>query len=119
MNWNDRWPQSPHWLMQAIQPHPSSTALWKSSFTAWNTTRIGIRHIPPTHPKEILRLPLFGNDLIRQPNGHIFGTKKASNFTTWAKHHMFTVQDLWDTEEQDCKLEDKLKRQTHSQLIAT
>ncbi|KAG0592850.1 hypothetical protein KC19_1G284800 [Ceratodon purpureus] len=69
------------------------------------------------HAKEILRQPLFGNDLILQPNGKSYGPENRSNYTTWAKHGVFTIKDLWDLEEQDWKSEWKLQHQTHSRLI--
>lgn len=87
--------------MQARRPHKGASNLWQAIAKSFILTRTGLKQEEPTHPKEIMRQPLFGNTLITQPNGEMLGLEGESTFFTWAKNGVFTIKDIWHYVKED------------------
>lgn len=95
----------------------TASPLRRAIFEAFKVTRQGLIQRPPTHPKEILRQPLFGNGLVLNSEGLPFGLDKDSAYSTWANHNTFTVNDIWNPLTQAWKAPAQLQRQTKSRIL--
>lgn len=116
---NQRWPASQQWLMNATRAPVNASPLWHVIFEAFKVTRQGLVQGNPSHPKEVLRQPLFGNGLIRNTEGLPLGLAKDSAFSTWAINNTSAVRDIWDSDREHWKTIHQLKQQTKSRLLGS
>lgn len=93
-----RWPRSSQWLMTTEKIHKTGSAFWLGTWKSWKEIRKGITQIQPQHWVEIIRQPLFGNNLIRNSQGIMLGMMQNGKLRNWAQKRITKTLDVWDAE---------------------
>lgn len=90
-----QWHKNSQWLMTADKLVNQNSAFWMGTWQSWKGIRQGIKQNPPQHWAEIVRQPLFGNNLIRDRQGYMLGMAKRGKLRNWAQKGIVKTLDVW------------------------
>jgi hypothetical protein len=93
-----QWPSNRHYLLFAYNTRRNGSELWQGLWKAWVDIRCGLKFQQPASTDEVSRQPIFWNGEILDSTGKMLGDAPYAFGCLWAKKHIFTIQNLWDTE---------------------